>query len=85
MNCFKIKDWVCVNRSPSVNIFQNQISAELAEEYVLEVRFEESLESFQALESINHPQLAKLLYLEKFTKYDELSYSFSHFSIRLFS
>ena len=52
---------------------------------MLEVRCEELLEHFQALEAINHPQLARLLYLEKFTKYDELSYAFSHFSLRLFS
>ena len=52
---------------------------------MLEVRCEELLEHFQALEAINHPQLSKLLYLEKFTKYDELSYAFSHFSLRLFS
>ena len=63
MNYFKIKDWVCVHRSPSVNIFQNQLTAQLAEEYVLEAQLEEIIECFQALESTSHPQLAQLLYL----------------------
>jgi hypothetical protein len=43
MNNFKIKDWVCVSRLPSFNLFQNQITAELAEEYVLEIHSEEIL------------------------------------------
>lgn len=80
---FKVEEWICVHKQPPENIFQNQHTGKLSQEYLFDMDSRFSLELLETLPK--EPHMVDILHYEKFTHYDPLTYCFSHYKVRVFA